>query len=182
MSVTLKQIRKEVYDLLGQPSEEMWRSVDIDQYINDTIRELVFEGNLLVDSAVGVSIDDVERYDITSSTLWIPDSGGTDSTATVNEGATFSATDTTLTVSDGTVFTVNSPIQIDSEIMLVTAISGNDLTVVRGMGGTTAATHSDGATINIGSALNILHLNRVDLDGYALNIMSADEIADLDVT
>lgn len=41
----------------------------------------------------------------------------------------------------------NFRITIDSEIMLVTAVSGSTFTVVRGMEGTTPAGHSNGATV-----------------------------------
>ena len=40
------------------------------------------------------------------------------------------------------------PIQIDSEQMLVTAVSGNTLAVTRGANGTTAAAHANGAVVN----------------------------------
>ena len=39
-------------------------------------------------------------------------------------------------------------ILIDSEQLYITAISGNTLTVQRGVNGTTAATHSGGAAVN----------------------------------
>ena len=72
-----------------------------------------------------------------------------DSGANVNEGAQYSATDTTLTVTDGTKFAVGQTIVIDSEQIYVTAISTNDLTVARGVNGTTAAAHNDGTDISI---------------------------------
>ncbi|HEX8889752.1 MAG TPA: cadherin-like domain-containing protein, partial [Pyrinomonadaceae bacterium] len=43
---------------------------------------------------------------------------------------------------------VNFRIQVDDEQMTVTAKSGNTLTVTRGAGGTTAASHSNGAAVN----------------------------------
>lgn len=74
--------------------------------------------------------------------------------STINEGATFTNSDTTLTVADGNRFAVGDVIRIDTEHLLVTAISGNDLTVTRGFAGTTAASHSDGAEVNgVGQAL-----------------------------
>ena len=76
----------------------------------------------------------------------------TDSTTDVNEGS-FNATDTTLTVDDGGQFT-KSPqyIKIDSEILKVSSVSSNDLTVVRGALGTTAAAHNDNSDIyHVGS-------------------------------
>lgn len=68
---------------------------------------------------------------------------------TVNESLTDS--DTTVTVSDGSVFpaTGNYRVNCEDEIMLVTARSGNDLTVTRGAESTTAAAHSSGTTIKL---------------------------------
>lgn len=61
------------------------------------------------------------------------------------------ASTTTVTVTDGSVFPSEGDfrILIDSEAMLVTARSTNDLTVVRGVDGTTAATHSDTTNVVI---------------------------------
>ena len=79
-----------------------------------------------------------------------------DSGANIAEGGIFSSTDTTLTVTDGTKFTVGDGIQIEpvspsiaDEILRVTVIATNDLTVVRGIQGTPAATHNDGEDIYI---------------------------------
>lgn len=56
---------------------------------------------------------------------------------------------TTVTVTDGSVYpsTGNFRVVVESEIMLVTARSSNNLTVVRGQDGTTAASHADGKKI-----------------------------------
>lgn len=72
-----------------------------------------------------------------------------DSGADINEGAQYSATDTTLTVTDGSKFAVGQTILIESEQLYVTAISTNDLTVVRGVNGTTAAAHADSTDISL---------------------------------
>ena len=71
----------------------------------------------------------------------------TDSTATAGEA--LNATDTTFTVSSGSAFTVGDYIAIatDEEIMKVTNISSNDLTITRGEFATTAASHSNSAII-----------------------------------
>lgn len=60
-------------------------------------------------------------------------------------------TETTFTVSYGDRFRVGDQIQIvgSSEVMLVTGVSYNDLTVVRGYGGTTAEQLIDDTTIRI---------------------------------
>ncbi|KKL23076.1 hypothetical protein LCGC14_2429020, partial [marine sediment metagenome] len=63
----------------------------------------------------------------------------TDSTS--NTAEPLDATETDVDVDTGTDFTVNDGIQVDSEIMRVTVIVSNTLTVVRGIQGTTAATH-----------------------------------------
>ena len=72
-----------------------------------------------------------------------------DSGADISEGGQFSATDTTLTVTDGSKFAVGHTILIESEQLYVTAISTNDLTVTRGVNGTTAASHANTTDISI---------------------------------
>ena len=59
------------------------------------------------------------------------------------------ATETGIDVDAGTDFEVLQTILVDSEQMYITAISTNTLTVVRGVNGTTAATHSDNAVIDV---------------------------------
>jgi len=61
-------------------------------------------------------------------------------------------TETAVDVDEGGQFSVNEMIQIDDEIMLITAISTNTLTVTRGYRDTTAANHADDSeikTINV---------------------------------
>jgi len=66
---------------------------------------------------------------------------------TINEGGTFSDSDTTLTVTSGTGISNNDFILIDEEILKVTNVSTNDLTVTRAQNGTEASTHANGATV-----------------------------------
>ncbi len=68
-------------------------------------------------------------------------------TTTINEGATFAAADVTLTVTDATGFLEGSYIRIGNEILAISAVAGNDLTVTRGQYGTSAVDHTDGGTI-----------------------------------
>ena len=68
---------------------------------------------------------------------------------TINEGGTFSDSDTTLTVTSGTGIATNDLILIDNEILKVTNVSTNDLTVTRAQSGTEASTHADGATVTL---------------------------------
>lgn len=57
--------------------------------------------------------------------------------------------ETPVDVDYGAAFSVNDTIRIDSEEMTITNISSNTLTVVRGLNGTTAATHNDNSSISI---------------------------------
>lgn len=65
---------------------------------------------------------------------------------------TISASDTIITVSDATRIEANMLLTIDSEIVSVTSVSGNNLTVVRGFDSTTAASHSSGRTVSHNAA------------------------------
>ncbi|MBM3945508.1 MAG: hypothetical protein FJ317_08505 [SAR202 cluster bacterium] len=98
-----------------------------------------------------------------------------DSGATVNES--LSDSDTTLTVSDGTNFPSDSVIKIGSEILTVSAISGNDLTVQRGMFGSTAASHSSSTAVSIVDAPEVRF---TAWDGNLPNVSKT--IASLDVS
>ena len=68
-------------------------------------------------------------------------------TTTINEGGQFAAGDTTLTVTDGTTIVTGTHIRVGNEIMLATGVTGNDVTVTRGVWGTTDAAHNDGSTV-----------------------------------
>jgi len=68
---------------------------------------------------------------------------------TINEGGTFSDSDTTLTVTSGTGIAADDFILIDNEILKVTNVSTNDLTVTRAQSGTEASTHADSATVTL---------------------------------
>lgn len=70
--------------------------------------------------------------------------------STLNEGAGLNASDLTWTVNSGTLFTGGQIVKIDSEIMNVSGVVTNDVTVVRrGDNGSTAATHLNGASVYI---------------------------------
>ena len=71
--------------------------------------------------------------------------------STLNEGSTLTDSDTTVTVTSVATLgaTTNSYIEIDDEIMQVTGVSGNDLTVSRAQLGTSAASHTDGVAVDL---------------------------------
>lgn len=70
-------------------------------------------------------------------------------TDVMNDSGGIDNSTTTMTVTNGAYFRQGDVILVESEKMLVTAVSGNDLTVVRSWGDPAAASHADGVTITI---------------------------------
>lgn len=66
----------------------------------------------------------------------------------INDATPFSSSATTLAVDGGTAPSAGDTLLIESEQLYVTAVSGNNLTVERGVNGTTAATHADDTAIS----------------------------------
>ncbi|CAH9015804.1 major capsid protein [Vibrio phage 381E49-1] len=79
---------------------------------------------------------------------WLNMSVDADSLTTV--GAT-SDVATTITVTDGSKARTGMALEFDGEYILVVSVSGNDLTVLRGQGGTTAVSIATGSTLSIES-------------------------------
>ena len=104
---------------------DMVTTAEVKQAVNDAIRSLYPD-----------TYQDFEQYLYSN-------------TDTINEGGEFSKTDTTLTVTTGGVFTAGDYIQIDDEVLYVSTVSTNDLTVRRAQVGTVAAAHDDASTIYI---------------------------------
>jgi len=67
--------------------------------------------------------------------------------ATTLNGAITDTSATSVTVTSATPLRADQQILVGSEKMTISSISSNTLTVARGAGGTTAATHSDGASV-----------------------------------
>ena len=99
------------------------------------------------------TVDNEAGYD-TNATLSVTvqyttaGGGGISTTDILVDGA-ISDSATTLTVDNGDYFRVNDIIKIGSEILEITAISTNDLTVKRGAYGSTAASIADDAPIKM---------------------------------
>ena len=64
-------------------------------------------------------------------------------------GNSMNASATSFGVQDGTQFSPGQTILIDAEQMYITSITGDNLTVVRAINGTTAASHAASATIQV---------------------------------
>jgi hypothetical protein len=67
--------------------------------------------------------------------------------ATTLSAAITSTLTTTFSVASGTGIVAGMYLLIDSEYVLVTAVSGTTITCIRGVNGTTAATHANGAAV-----------------------------------
>ncbi len=67
--------------------------------------------------------------------------------STINEGSTYATGDAILTLTDATGFLTGQFIVIDNEVIEVTDVNGNDLTVTRGMYGTSDVDHNNGAAV-----------------------------------
>tara|TARA_B100000614_G_scaffold145991_1_gene129753 strand:+ start:4093 stop:6882 length:2790 start_codon:yes stop_codon:yes gene_type:complete len=82
------------------------------------------------------------------SSITLIEQAGT--STTLNEGGTLSSSDTTVTVADSGALNVqlNDYLKIEDEIVRVSAIVGNDLTVTRGELSTTASSHTDGVAVS----------------------------------
>ena len=74
---------------------------------------------------------------------------------TAAEALDGSETDVDVATGDGVNFAVGDAIRIDAEVMFITGIATDTLTVVRGSGGSSATTHADGADIvGLGTVLD----------------------------
>ena len=104
-------------------------------YVNNQ-QELWFD-----DEHLGIPFTTVQ-FKFTLNRKTVPN---VDSTANANEAIDIS--ETVITVTDGSQFAALDTITIDSEDMLIVSIATNDLTVVRGYNGSTAATHDNGTDI-----------------------------------
>ena len=94
--------------------------------------------------------DSANTLDAGQQTLAILGSWGytTDTLSVTTADAVGSTTTTSVSVTSATDLGPAQAILVDSEQMYITAISGNTLTLERGVNGTTAATHSGGAAVS----------------------------------
>lgn len=134
-------------------------SSNIDQYSSDArITQLlgaeeymVIPNQYMIEYAADASaanaktIDNKGGYDVNSGNLYAtataPVAGNILIDGAINDSVT------SVTVDDGDFFRVGDLLRFGDEIVEVTAISTNDLTIRRGLYGSTAASHSDNAVI-----------------------------------
>tara|TARA_Y100000592_G_scaffold20550_1_gene31538 strand:- start:423 stop:2258 length:1836 start_codon:yes stop_codon:yes gene_type:complete len=89
----------------------------------------------------------VEPKDINSGNEYVNVTDFTDSSAELVNDGSVAATTTSITVDDGSQYKTGDTLRLGSEIVEVISVSGNDLTVQRGLDGSTAAAVSDDTNI-----------------------------------
>lgn len=151
--------RFEVALNVGDPMMEIVKEPIILQFINRAARDLANSGWLIRhEDAENIALAANEyEYDVPANFAYIKQlrigdknvgNASTVDTGTELGAAVSDTTTTAITVDDTTLFVVNDLIQINSEIMLITALTSSTvLAVTRGYFGTTAATHSNNDAI-----------------------------------
>ena len=98
---------------------------------------------------------------------------------TIDEGATYAAGDQTLTVTDSTGFISGGFALIDNEIVGITDVNGNDLTVERGRYGTADVDHNNGVNVTLLTD-NGVYLANYFSEGETLTGGTSNATADVD--
>ena len=90
----------------------------------------------------------VEPKDVNSGNEYNPVTDPTDDSAELVNDASIAVHDTTITVDEASYFLVGDKLRLSDEIVKVVSISGEVLTVERGLDGSTAAAEADDSAIN----------------------------------
>ena len=130
--------------------ENTWDSNDYDLLpYNAPAKRIPYYGIEITDTGLGNQTFPTVKRGVEIAGVWGYWLDTEDTGATINEGAQYSASDTTLTVTNGALIEVLDTLLIESEQVYVTAKATHDLTVVRGVNGTTAAAHDDLTAISV---------------------------------
>lgn len=101
---------------------------------------------------LGFGPENVRKFDLvnfpSTKVEWIEDTMSP-YTTTIAEALDNSETGVDVATDTGAYFRQGDIVAVDSEYMLVTSVSTDTLTVTRGYGGTTAASHNDASTITL---------------------------------
>lgn len=170
MPLTINSAREQLADAIGDPLMVKVNRDHLLNFLHRASRDLRNSGWYLpVEPALVALESDIFEYDVPANFAYInqirigdlsyDNTGNEDSGVDVNDAGGIGATDTTVIVTDSSIFVVNDHIQLDDEVMLITANAGatETLTIRRAQFGTTAAAHAD--------AINVLRpLTDVDYD------------------
>lgn len=158
MPLLANSAREQIAEAIGDPLLVKVNRDHLTNFLNRASRDLRNMGWLLPIEPALIGLEsDVFEYDVPLNFAYIKEirigdlsfdnAGNEDTGVDVNDAGGISAADTTLVVTDGSIFVVNDYIQIDNEVILITAITTNTLTIRRAQFGTTAATHADAANV-----------------------------------
>jgi hypothetical protein len=102
---------------------------------------------------LGFGSENIKKFDLvnfpSTKIEWIEDTMSPYTTTLNESGFDDSETDLTVATSTGAYFRQGDIISLEDEYMLVTSVSSDVLTVVRGYGSTTAAAHVTGLTVTL---------------------------------
>jgi len=146
--------------------DDEYNPANLDSFINDAILEVTGHAYDPIENLTFHTDGDQLRFDVPSGISMIQDiyyrnsvdftrlhscGAAFDEQSTVVvttlNGAISSTSATSVPVTSASELRANQQIMVDSEKMTISSISSNTLTVSRGAGSTTAATHSDGANV-----------------------------------
>ena len=156
MSLLVNAAREQLADAIGDPLMVKVNRDHLLNFVNRASRDLRNSGWYLpVEPALVGLESDIYEYDVPSRFAYVShlrigdlsfDNASFQDTGfdtTTDPGAT----GTTVGVGDGSIFVVNDHIQLENEVVLITAIATNTLTIRRAQFGTTAAAHAVGVDV-----------------------------------
>lgn len=156
MPLTINAAREQLADAVGDPLFARMNRDHALNFIDRASRDLRNSGWYLpVEPALVGLESNIYEYDVPTNFAYIYEIRvgdiSQDNAATQDTGTTLAEaidlTETDWDVSDGSIFVVNDHIQVDTEVVLITAIATNTLTVRRAQFGSTAATHANASAI-----------------------------------
>lgn len=157
MARTVNSAVEQIADAIGDPLMQRVKRDHILNFINRASGDLRTSGWLLPIEPALVGLEaNIYEYDVPldfaylrSIRLGSQSYGNAESQDTgVDTAEVLDASETGVDVTNSSIFAVNDVIAVEDEVMTVTAITSNTLTVRRGEFGTTAATHATALAVD----------------------------------
>lgn len=130
-------------------------------YSNDTENVGALNGAIATTTATTLEVTNAatvgigDQLLIDTERLVVTDRAMVDTTANVTGNLTANTSNVAVTVNDGTLLNVRETIQVESEHMLVTDITGNTVTVIRAVDGTVLAAHTQPVDVYAARTLTV---------------------------
>ena len=145
-SLTVDDDANGTYELTLVEDTDFWVEREVDDDTNTPIVSLVLDPDA---ATVQINSWPTRRRAVKITGVWGYSYELESSTLTTNGALTAAGTSVTVSASAASLIYPGDTIVVESEQMEVTAVSTVTLTVVRGINGTTAATHDTGKTVYI---------------------------------